>query len=72
MLYKRIILCTFHVVRLTTLLEHGSTLEHLAYLGYLYHHDSTLSAIQGSEVVLRYLWRLLEVTLFWTFYSVFS
>ncbi|XP_052786368.1 mitochondrial Rho GTPase 1-like isoform X2 [Mya arenaria] len=34
---------------LTTLLEYKDTLEHLAYLGYLYHQDSTLSALQVTR-----------------------
>ncbi|XP_060588592.1 mitochondrial Rho GTPase 1-like isoform X2 [Ruditapes philippinarum] len=34
---------------LTTLLDHPRSLEYLAYLGYHYHHDSTLTAIQVTR-----------------------
>lgn len=34
---------------LTTLLEYPKTLEYLAYLGYHYHHDTTLTAIQVTR-----------------------
>ncbi|KAH3872449.1 mitochondrial Rho GTPase 1-like isoform X1 [Dreissena polymorpha] len=34
---------------LTTLLQHTSCLENLAYLGYHYHHDTTVTAIQVTR-----------------------
>lgn len=34
--------------RLSTLLDVPRTLEYLAYLGYMYEHDSQLSAIHGE------------------------
>ena len=39
-----IVFCNF---RLTTLIDVKKTLEYLAYLGYMYEHDSQLSAIHG-------------------------
>lgn len=40
----------FLVFRLTTLLDPPRTLEYLAYLGYHYHHDTSLTAIQGKLI----------------------
>jgi len=33
---------------LTTLIDVKKTMEYLAYLGYMYEHDSQLSAIHGK------------------------
>ena len=35
--------------RLSTLLDVSRSLEYLAYLGYMYEHDSQLSAIHGKS-----------------------
>ena len=38
--------------RLTTLVDVPKSLEHLAYLGYMYEHDNQLSALHGKHAPL--------------------